>query len=175
MALPTIETSQLRQFILPSHPDLKEILTINHYRGDGTETGANRLRKSMSEEEYEHLHFDTIASNGRVLIYLPRYKHPEAVPAPFGFHFPPAEWLWCFEQIEASEEIEPANPLLVKRVPTDVLKALQVIQNLEWLRVRRVNLIHYGRGKPKHKHQKAPNNVLFFRFNQGLGAAAIQP
>lgn len=158
----------LRGFLHPKHDVLKDICTLWNLRGDGTESDARRLRHALGPEAYEHYNWDTAVSNGRVLILIPRFKHPEGVKPRFGFHFP-AEWFWCFSQIDDGEDVVPASAEHIARVPEELRESLKVLPELEWMTVTRVNYFSHGNGKPKAKHQPAPDGIAFFRFKGGLG------
>lgn len=152
-------------FIKPGHEVLGGILTIWNYRGDGTQRDADRTKLAMGEEAYEHYNWDTAVSNGRVLIVIPRFKHPVGKNPPMGFHFP-AEWFWCFSQIELNEDVAPATP---EGVPLELLKSVEALPGIEWKRVLKLNFWSHGRGKPKRKHRPAPDGLAFFKFNGGFG------
>lgn len=153
----------LTGFLEPKHAVLNAILAIWNVRGDLTQSGSTRDRLAMGEERFEHYNWDTAVSNGRVLLVLPRYKHPQANRPLPGFHFP-AEWWWCFDQIELQQDIEIAPPALVMTVPEDLRASLSALPELEWIQVQRIN---YSDNKPKS--QPAPKGILFFRFKGGLG------
>lgn len=171
----TVPDDVLTRFLAPNHPVLKDILALWNYRGDGSQSNADRLRKVMGDEAYEHFNWDTAVSNGRVLLVLRHYKHPKAVKPPFGFSFP-SEWFWCFSQIADNEEIESASSQLIETVPPTILQSLAVLPELQWVRVRQVNFVEHGRGRPKAKTRSAPEGVAFFRFQGGLGLSiAVRP
>ena len=46
------------------------------YRGDGSQTGDNHLRAMLGEERYAHLHWDTVATDGRIVARTPRAQLP---------------------------------------------------------------------------------------------------
>lgn len=170
----TIADDVLRKFLSSDHGVLKDILTLWNLRGDGTQTDADRMRAAIGDQAYEHYNWDTAVSNGRVLLVLPRFKHPAGVRAPFGFHFP-AEWFWCFEQIEMGEDVEPASVDAVGRVPEELRESVAVLPGVEWMTVRRVNFFnHDGRGAPKRKHQAPPEGIQFFKFHGGVGLSVAR-
>ena len=53
---------------------LAEPWTEWNYRGDGTETGDRALRDAMPADAYAQFHYDTLASNGKLLVRLPRRR-----------------------------------------------------------------------------------------------------
>jgi hypothetical protein len=160
--------STLQQYLAAEHPVLKNILNIYNYRGTGTETDARHTRALIGEDKYEHYHWDTVVTNGRILLLIPRYKHPQGTKAPFGFHLP-AEWFWCFHQIEEGQDCSPTTAP-VPRVPdNDILTAAESLPGLEWINIQRVNFTTHERGKSKPGHRPPPEGVQFFRFNGGMG------
>jgi hypothetical protein len=166
-----IDESLLRQFTREDDETFKNILAVWHYRGDGTQSGDDRLRKAMGDDVFEHYHYDTIATNCSVLLMFPRYRHPSGVEPGFGKARFPAEWFWSFSQIEENEDVE-IKPSLIKRVPEASLALLKSLPDLEWMKVLRVNFWQHARGKAKRKHRPAPKGVIFFRFRDGLGLVA---
>lgn len=146
-------TALLKRWTKPGHEHLDKILTVCADRG---------------ADEWH-----TIAANGQVLITLRYVKHPEGAQPAFGVHFP-AEWYWCFTHIERNECIEPAKRSLIERVPAEVRAAIASDPDLglvEWVRIKRLNYTSYGSRGVRAMHKPAPADVLFFRFNGGLGLA----
>jgi len=168
---PTIGLDILRQFTKPDHETFRHVLAQEHYRGDLTQTGDDRLRLAMGDAAYQHYHWDTVACNLRVLLVLPRFKHPEAVEnrRPIGL---PAPWFWCLDQVERHHDLENASKAFIERVSLEVRESLQVLPGLEWVKIGRVGFFEHGRGKPKRRFQAPPDDVVFFQFRGGVGCAA---
>ncbi len=164
-----VDDSILQQFLKPDHEVMKSFLTLWNLRGNLTQTESDHTRRLIGDEKYEHYNWDTVACNGRVLVLIPRYKHPHGEKPKFGTFTPPAEWFWCFEQIEVGEDIAPASPADIARVPEELREKAAILPGLEWITVQQVNSIEYGNGKPKHKHRPPPDGIMFFRFNGGVG------
>lgn len=53
---------------------IDEPLAVWNYRGDGTRQGDERLRARTPAEYRDQIHWDTVATDGRVLIRLPKTK-----------------------------------------------------------------------------------------------------
>ena len=130
-------------------------------------------RVLLGEEAYAHLHWDTIATNGRVLLCLRRHKHERAVEKRRDFSVP-ADWFWCFDQIEKDEDVRLALPAEVLQVPEELRASLKILPDLEWLAIRRVNYISHGARGPVAKHRPAPDGIRFFRFAGGLGLSIAE-
>lgn len=54
--------------------DYTKPLAVWNYRGDLTQSGENRLKATMSPEEYEHKDWDTLATDGRIIVLVARAK-----------------------------------------------------------------------------------------------------
>lgn len=171
----TIETpvhELLAQFTNPDHPVMKDVLVTDHYRGDCTETGERRLR-AMLGAAYDSLHHDTVACNGRVVLFLPRFKAPGGVDAPHGFHLLTAPHHWALAQVEEKDpEVTRARPATIQRVPLETARQLHVLPGLEFVEVRNVHFWVHGNGPAKRKKQPAPSDVVYFRFTGGYGVVA---
>ena len=155
----------LREFCHPEKAQLKDISVTYTYRGDLTETEARKTRAAIGEEAYAHLHYNTIVSDGQVLLYIPRYSHPLGKKHSFS---PPASWYWTFGEIEDGREVTPATKREIKRVPANIQEKLSGhLEGVEFVKVRHLNI--YCDGKPRK--EKPPQDVLFFRFTGGLGVA----
>lgn len=162
----------LANFTSPGHPTMKDVLIVDHYRGDCTETGERRLR-AMLGEAYDSLHHDTLACTGGVVLILPRFKAPNAVPAPVGFHLLKADHHWALAEVdEKSPEVTRASAATIQRVPVEVARKLHELPDLEFVEVARVHYWESGRGPAKRKSRPAPSNVVYFRFTGGYGVVA---
>lgn len=162
----------LARFVLPAHPLLKSPVIVHNYRGDCTETGDRRLR-AMLGTAYESLHFDTVACDGRAVIYLPRFRAPGAVEVDhwqqptFGLTAPHH---WAMSQVdERSPEVTRARPATVQRVPVEIARDLHALPELEFVDVRDVHFWSHGNGPAKKKKKPAPQDVVYFRFAGGYG------
>jgi hypothetical protein len=123
-------------------------------------------------------HWDSMACDGLVIINVRGLKHPQGVEPGFGCRFIKAEWCWCWSQIERDEDVEPAKQKQIDLVPEKIRKALSAdpaIKNLQWIRIKRINFIcHSSRTGVKCKHRPALTDVMFFRFDGGLGLVSVQ-
>ena len=170
-ATPATVHELLARFVLPSHAVLRDVIVVENYRGDCTETGDRRLR-AMLGAAYESLHFDTVACDGRVVIYLPRFKAPGAVAIESG-HRPTfglsGPHHWAMAQVdERSPEVSRARPATVQRVPVEIARDLHALPELEFVDVRDVHFTEYG-NRVKKKKKPAPQDVVYFRFAGGYG------
>lgn len=161
----------LARFVLPAHPLLKSPIIVHNYRGDYTETGDRRLR-AMLGAAYESLHFDTVACDGRAVVYLPRFRAPGAVEIESG-HRPTfgltGPHHWAMSQVdERSPEVTRARPATVQRVPVEIARDLHALPELEFVDVRDVHFTEYG-NRPRKKKKPAPQDVVYFRFAGGYG------
>jgi hypothetical protein len=162
----------LARFTHPEHGILKDVLVMNNYRGDCTETGDRRLR-AMLGAAYDSLHYDTVASNGRVVLFLPRCKAPNAVPAPDGWRMLTAEHHWALSQVdEKHPEVTRASAATIQRVPVEIARQLHDLPELEFVEVPRVYYWLHAGGPAKRKSKPAPDNVVYFRFLGGYGVVA---
>lgn len=121
-------------------------------------------------------HWDTIVSDGDVLLDIRRFKHPEGVEPKFGTRFK-SEWFWGFSHIERNENIEPAKRRLIERVPQEIREKIAAdpdLSSVEWLRIKHLNLMSCGSRGTKAIRKPAPKDVLFFRFDGGLGMAVCE-
>lgn len=162
----------LARFVLPSHPVCKDVFVMFHYRGDGTETGARRMRAILGEA-YETLHCDTVACDGRVVLIIPRFKAPGAVEINNGDipNFFPAPTYWALSQVdERSPEVTHARASTIQRVPVDVARDLHLLPELEFVDVKDVHFVEHGNGPAKKRKKPAPQDVVYFRFAGGYGA-----
>ena len=161
----------LARFVLPTHAILKDVIVVENYRGDFTESGDRRLR-TMLGEKYDSLHFDTVACDGRVVIYLPRFKLPGAT-AIRHVHAPQiltAPHHWALTQVdERSPEVTHASAATIQRVPVEISRDLHALPELEFVDVRDVHFWVHGNGPAKKKKKPAPRDVVYFRFAGGYG------
>lgn len=169
-AQPPVETEVLKQFTNPEHSVCANLMAIWNLRTDGTQSDADRLKLALGEEGYEHYNWDTAVTNGSIMLLIPRFKYAEAKRPPFGFHFP-AEWFWCFSQIELKEDAVEALPEQIATVPTDVREQVETLPEVQWIKILRVNFFDHVGGKVTRKHRPPPEGMMFFRFKGGLGVA----
>lgn len=163
----------LAKFVNPSHPVYKDVLTVDSYRGDCTETGDRRLKAMLGEKAYASLHYDTIACDGRILVIVPRSRLEGAKPAPFGLHTLTAAHHWALSQVdERSPEVVHASSATIQRVPVEVAQKLHALPCIEFVEVRYVHFWEHGNGKTKKKRKPAPQDVVYFRFEGGYGVVA---
>lgn len=121
-------------------------------------------------------HWDTIVSNGDVLLDIRRLKHPEGIDTKFGTHFN-SELFWGFSHIERNENIEPAKRRLIERVPEEIRAQIAAdpdLGSVEWVRIKYFNLTSCGSRGVRHIRKPAPKDFLFFRFDGGLGIAVCE-
>lgn len=160
-------------FVHPNRQPINRILAVQNYRGNATETGARRMRAILGPEAYEHLHWDTLATDGRVALWIPRYRCPDAQEAPPGFRLLTARHHWALSEIdEVSPEVSRASAKDIQRVPIETAQRLYSLPGLEFVRVRYVHFFEYGSGQPKRKREPAPADVVYFRFAGGYGVVA---
>lgn len=129
-----------------------------------------RIIAAVGQEEYGHRCRTLIATNGRVLLCVEAWKHPEAKTPPFGWSIP-AEWFWCFDMMRTGKGVTPSDPSDIERVPENLLESLAVVPGLQWLNIGPVGYWSHGRGKPKRKTRPAPDGLMFFAFDGGTGCA----
>lgn len=122
-------------------------------------------------------HWDSIGCNGQVAINFRHFQHPQGLEPSFGCHFK-SEWFWCWSQIERNEDVAPAKQKQIDLVPEDIRKALcedPAIKNLQWMRIKKINFwCHSSTTGVKRKHKPALTDVMFFRFDGGLGLAVCE-
>lgn len=174
---PVPDDSILRQFTStdPTSPWIHafaDLMLSWNYCGDCTENGDRRLKAAMGDEAYEHYHWDTLACNGYILLRIPQYKHPLiAKECRSGPRFP-AQWFWCMSAIvEGGDNVMPAYPAMVASVSIKNQEELAVLPGLEYVRVTEMRI--YSNGKPKR--EKPPSDVVFFRFQRGVGCVVCTP
>jgi hypothetical protein len=164
---------QLRPFVKPDHHLLKDVLAMWNYRGDGTETGARRMRAIIGEQAFESLYWDTVACSGRVLVVVPRCKAPGTVEAPRGMGLLSAPHWWALTQVEEKHpDVTHARPETIQRVPVEIAQQLHALPDLEFVDVKDVHFWESGRGPSKKRKKAAPQDVVYFRFAFGYGCVA---
>lgn len=169
-----VDIEILKRFTTTERPEFSSVLAVEHYRGDLTQSGDDRMRRAMGEEKYAHFHWDTIACTGGIIVIVPRYKHPEAVEKR-RLGLLPAEYHWCFSQIDQDEDCGPAGARVLSRIVSDSKAKLEKeLPGLEFIKLVKVNYWHHaGRGPAKRKSQRPPNDVAFFKFTGGVGCVAL--
>lgn len=168
----TISDDILREFTKPGHPLFSKFRAVGNYRGNGTETEARSLKKAMGGSAYEHFNYDTLITNGQVIIRLPRFRHPLAEDSVSLFSIP-AEWYWAWNQVEDDEDVRTASPMEIEtaKVPAAAHDLIRLLPNWQWMHIQQINFFEHGAGRPKARHRPAPKGVLFFKFDGGQGAA----
>ena len=166
-------TDILTNFVNRGHPVYKDVLVVDSYRGDCTETGERRLRTMLGDVAYASLHYDTIACDGRILVVIPRCKLDGATPAPLGLRTLTAAHHWAMSLVdERSPEVKHASTATIQRVPVEVAQKLHALPDIEFVDVGYVSFWEHGNGKPKKKRKPAPQDVIYFRFRGGYGVVA---
>ena len=84
---------RFRDFCIPEGGDGSTVfgqprLVWNLAGSDGTQTWENRMRAILGPDQYNDLHWDVIALDGRIMLMLPRYKAPGVEELPFGSSVP---------------------------------------------------------------------------------------
>jgi len=153
------------------HESFKNLMLSWNYRGDLTETGDRRLRESMGDEAYEHFHYDLLACNGHILIQIPQYKHPDLTKeASFNRPRFPSPWFWCMADIfDGKDNVMPAYPKMIQCVSPKNQEELSILPGLEFVRITEMRFFSNG----KRKKEPAPMEVIFFRFNRGVGCVVV--
>lgn len=164
----------LKKFTLKGDPDFGEVRALWAYRGDGTETGDRHLRSLLSEDAYEHHHWDTVACNRGVLVVVPRWKSsPERGRIPS----PGAEYWWAMKMVadkepEAEAKIRPANTIETAFVVPETQELLAELPGLEYMHISKVS--YFSTSKRGKQWKRAPQDAMFFRFAAGYGMVAIE-
>ena len=91
-----------------------------------------------------------LSSNGRVMLVMPRRKHPLAIEHRSGLNIPARVW-WCVSQITANEDVEPAGPSITARVHPDIHESLKALPDVVWMRVRPRELLPLRPRQAKEK------------------------
>lgn len=167
----------LRKFTLPGgRGHLGEVRLVKNYRGDLTETGEQRLRSALGEEEYSHLHWDTAATNGEVLVIVPRWKSKEVTGGWHTWLGGRAEDRWAMDQMEdpSPDEkcgIRPCRKKEIEQVSAAARELIAELPGVEYMMVRRVSF--YSTSRSGKRWMPAPQDVRYFRFAAGYGLVAI--
>lgn len=165
----------LRKFTKPGCSSHGEVKQLWSYRGDCSEAGDRRLRASMSEEAYEHHHWDAVACNGRLVVVVPRWKFGNERFGSLGLE---ASYWWAMTSIACDEQEEGAGIRVCKSkeiaaVDSASLALLKSLPGLEFMHISKVSF--YCSSKPGRKQwRKAPVGVRYFRFAAGYGLVAIE-
>lgn len=169
-----VDYEVLKRFTNPDRPEFAVVMAVEHYRGDLTQSGDDRLRTEMGEEKYAHYHWDTVACTGGIMVVVPRFKHPIAVAKSRGVGLP-AEYHWCLSQVEKGEDCGPAGARILSRIVPETKTRLETeLPGFEFIEVVKVNFWHHaGRGSAKRKSQRPPSDVAFFKFTGGVGCVAL--
>ena len=165
----------LRKFTVPGDARLGEVHLVKRYRGDLTETEAHRARAALGDEQYSHLHWDTAATNGEVLVIVPRWKLNAA--ADVARNLLRAEYYWAMEQMEEPSPddkcgIRPCKRAEIDQVSEDARELIAELPEVEYMMVRRVSF--YSTNRRGKLWKQAPRDVRYFRFAAGYGLVAIE-
>lgn len=150
---------------------LERFTTVNvsfHHRGNGTATHERHLKNMLGEDGLTHLYHDTWACNGPVLLWVPRYRKPDAVEVRIPLE---PEHLWALGAIDDRDpEAEKVNVKLLKLLTPAVRDMVRTLPNLEVIDIRKVEVWESGRVTRKVK-RRVPQDAVYFRFEGGCGLA----
>lgn len=150
------------------HENFTTVNVSGHWRHNGTQTHVNQLKTMLGEDGYEHLSHDTWACNGPVLLWVPRYRKPEApkVRLPLA-----VQQLWALGAIDENEpEAEKVNRKLLKLLTPTVREMIESLPGLEPIDIKKVAVWEYGRIK-RRVRKPVPETAVYFRFEGGCGVA----